>query len=242
MHGFAESMEPYGYLPADMWGNVYFFSIVSVVYVALSVCWSLLCYSHMDELLPIQLWITAVFGLGMLETCFMYLHYTEWNALGTQLYMVAAIGFLCGVAKRTVSRVLVLIASMGYGVVKPSLGDDWHRVLYLALMYGGLSLVYVFVRVLPDASKSSTRSQKDAIGMVVIALSITDAAFYTWTLQALNKNIATLAQRKQAAKLLLYQVRRRMPHSSRQLTPHFTPKQIIRRVPYSSPRQKPFKP
>jgi hypothetical protein len=140
----------------------------------------------------------------------MYLHYTEWNELGTQLYMVAAIGFLCGVAKRTVSRVLVLIASMGYGVVKPSLGDDWHRVLYLALMYGGLSLVYVFVRVLPDASKSSTRAQKDAIGMVVIALSITDAAFYTWTLQALNKNIATLAQRKQAAKLLLFQVRHRM--------------------------------
>jgi len=41
--------------------------------------------------------------------------------------------------------------------------------------------------------------------MVVVALTIVDAAFYSWTLTALNQNILTLAARKQMLKLGLFQ-------------------------------------
>jgi hypothetical protein len=204
LHGYAESMDPYGYLPADMWGNVSFFSIIAIAYAILNIVWSTLCYNHREELLPIQLHISGVFVLGMLETIFMYMHYSEWNQLGQQLYMLAAVGFLCGVAKRTMSRVLVLITSMGYGVTKVTLGEDWQKIIFLALMYGSLSLVYTFVKVLPNGAKSGVREQKDAIAIVVLLLAITDATFYMWTISSLNTVIAGLRARKQNLKLNLF--------------------------------------
>jgi hypothetical protein len=50
-------------------------------------------------------------------------------------------GVIFGIAKRTLSRVVVLLLSLGYGVVKPSLGDDMPKVVQLGCAYFCLSVV-----------------------------------------------------------------------------------------------------
>ena len=49
---------------------------------------------------------------------------------------------------------LVVIVSLGYGVVKPTLGDDFPRVLMLGGCYGVASLLYSIVTVGGGGSKS----------------------------------------------------------------------------------------
>lgn len=44
-------------------------------------------------------------------------------------------GILFGAAKRALSLSLVLMVCMGYGVVRPSLGRDVHRIMGMALVY-----------------------------------------------------------------------------------------------------------
>jgi len=119
---------------------------------------------HSSELLPLQLWITTVLALGwlryalfpvgtsahiasyisstgMIETTLLFLHYLTWNDYGNPSIFVSSLAMIFGVTKRACSRVVVLMVSLGYGVVRPSLGDEMDKILYLGAAYFLLSLV-----------------------------------------------------------------------------------------------------
>ena len=57
--------------------------------------------------------------LGTLETAIKFFDYVAWNGRGSRSVGALATGLVFGVTKRAVSRVLVLMVSLGYGVVKP---------------------------------------------------------------------------------------------------------------------------
>ena len=134
----------------------------------------------------------------------MYLHYIEWNEYGVKVPAVTAFAYLCGVLKRTISRVLVIIVCMGYGLTKHSLGTEWFRIGTIAVIYFFLSCAYTALRVLPDASKSSSQLHKDTSGGVVLALVCCDAYIYGLVFVSLNGIIDGLRARKQTLKLNLF--------------------------------------
>lgn len=207
IEGFAESMDPYGYLPADLFGNLPFYGMLSCAYVILGICWLTICFMHSSELLPLQLWITTVLGMGMIETTLLFLHYMTWNDYGNPSVFASTMAMLFGVIKRAASRVLVLMVSLGYGVVRPSLGDEMEKVLYLGSAYFLLSLVYTISSLLPTrlARKSATEPQADMLALIVMMLAAIDTTFYIWIMMSLNNIMISLAARKQAAKYQLYQ-------------------------------------
>ena len=142
--GSIESIDPYGYLPADLYGNLPFYVMLSEIYTIAGLCWLVLCYKYMDELINVQYWITLVLALGMLESLFLYDHFLCWNESGTadSAKGIEVIGILFGVFKRAISRVFILMVSMGYGTVKPSLGEDTKRILTLGCVYAIFSFIY----------------------------------------------------------------------------------------------------
>ena len=52
----------------------------------------------------------------------------NFNATGYRPYVTTLYAVLLGCARKTISRILVLIVSMGYGVVLPYLGAIQHKV------------------------------------------------------------------------------------------------------------------
>ena len=90
-----------------------------------------MCLWHRDKLIPLQLGVACVMLLGLVEVCTWFFTYTSKNASGvpvcdaddscpplTDDIMAAAV---LSVGKRCVSRVLLLVVCLGYGVVKPKL-------------------------------------------------------------------------------------------------------------------------
>jgi len=53
-------LDPYGYLPADQFGNLPFYFALSCMYVIVGVTWLILCVWYSTELMPLQMWISAV--------------------------------------------------------------------------------------------------------------------------------------------------------------------------------------
>jgi len=198
------SMDPYGYLPGDLFGNLPFYGALSCLYGLLGVVWLVYCAMYSEQLMALQLWITFVLALGMVETTTLFLHYLMWNHHGKPTIAVIFVALFFGVSKRSVSRVVVLLVSLGYGVVRPTLGEEMTKVLYLGLAYFLLSLVYTVATSLPTGNHAADESEYDMLSMVVFVLAAVDTAFYVWILTALNNLLGGLAARKQAAKYILY--------------------------------------
>ena len=204
IHGRIESMDPYGWLPADLFGNLPFYGGLSCLYSIVGIVWLVYCAIYSEQLMALQLWITVVLGMGMVETTTLFAHYLSWNDFGRPTIAVTFVALFFGVLKRSMSRVVMLMVAMGYGVVRPTLGEDMNRVLYLGTGYFLLSLVYTIATSLPAGNRAADESEYDMLSMVVFVLAGVDTTFYIWILTALNNLLGSLAARKQAAKYILY--------------------------------------
>ena len=58
--GHTTWLNPYGYLPGELYPFLPFFGALSLAYVALGVIWIVLCLRHCAQLLPLQSCISAV--------------------------------------------------------------------------------------------------------------------------------------------------------------------------------------
>jgi hypothetical protein len=202
--GIIDSMDPYGYLPADLFGDLPFYLTLFICYLIVGLTWLVLCLFYADQLMPLQIWISAVLAVGMVETSMLFAHFMNWNDEGRPALAITVIGLVFGVIKRAMSRVLVQLVSLGYGVVRPSLGEDMNRVLYLGGAYLVCSLMYTLITGLPSTSKSVTEPEYDLLSLLTFVLAAIDTTFYVWIFTSINNLMTSLAARKQSVKYLLY--------------------------------------
>ena len=107
--------------------------------------------------------------------------------------------------KRALSRVLVVMVSLGYSVVRPHLGSRMPRVAGLGMAYFVLAMSYDLLLNLPSNNKHLGQSAyMDSLTVLVLLLALVDIIFYMWILQALMSTISYLERKNQSAKLLLF--------------------------------------
>lgn len=157
-----------------------------------------------DQLMPLQIWISAVLAIAMVETTMLFAHYLDWNDAGIPATSITVIALLFGVTKRALSRILVQLVALGYGVVRPSLGEDMNRVLYLGGTYFVLSLVYTLITSFSGSSKFVGDPTYDFMSLIVFLLAVVDTTFYIWIFTSINNLMTSLAARKQGVKYMLY--------------------------------------
>jgi len=204
INGKLESMDPYGYLPADLFGNLPFYAVLYGLYIVLGLIWTYVCFNFSSEMIPVQYWITAVLAVGMFETGVLYSHFEHWNLRGSPSLELISIGLFFGVAKRCFSRIVVQLISLGYGVVRPSIGEDMQRLVYLSSTYFLLSLAYSFGSSIPSSSKAVDNQNNDLLSLLLFFIAAIDTTFYIWTITSINNVLITLAAKKQAHKYFLY--------------------------------------
>ena len=95
-----------------------FYAMMSCLYLLYAFIWFIVSLIQWKDLLRIQFYIAIVILLGMLEKAIFYGVYQSINSQGVlnrNVYYLAEI-FSC--LKRTLARVLVIIVSCGYEIIK----------------------------------------------------------------------------------------------------------------------------
>ncbi|KAG9340510.1 hypothetical protein JZ751_021330, partial [Albula glossodonta] len=135
------------FISASQWPLMIFYMVMCIIYVVLGVLWLGLSACYWRDLLRIQFWIGGVIFLGMLEKAVYYAEFQSIRYDGLSVQGAVVFAEILSAVKRTLARVLVIIASLGYGIVKPRLGALLHKVVGVGLLYLIFSIVEGILRV-----------------------------------------------------------------------------------------------
>merc|ERR1719281_2023690 len=85
--------------------------------------WMVLTVRWWKDMISIQYCIAAVMFLGLVESFLWWIFFSEWNSSGERGKVTFVLAIISGVMKSAFSYMLVLVASLGWGVTKPFLDD-----------------------------------------------------------------------------------------------------------------------
>ncbi|TMS21219.1 Transmembrane protein 87A [Larimichthys crocea] len=184
--------------PAD-WPLMMFFMIMCIVYVLFGALWLFWCACYWRDLLRIQFWIGAVIILGMLEKAVFYSEYQSIRYKGDYVQGAVIFAELLSALKRSLARILVLIVSLGYGIVRPRLGTTVHRLVAVGLLYLLFSSVEGVLRV--------TGGFYGTVALVAnLSLSLIDSLSQTTRLLKLRRNVVKLSLYQHFTNTLIFSV------------------------------------
>nr|XP_014348620.1 PREDICTED: transmembrane protein 87A-like isoform X3 [Latimeria chalumnae] len=187
---------PYQHLSASEWPLMTFYMVMCIVYVLYGTLWLVLSACYWRDLLRIQFWIGGVILLGMLEKAVFYAEFQSIRYAGVSVQGAVIFAEILSSVKRMLARVLVIIASLGYGIVKPRLGALLHRVVGVGMLYFVFSAMEGILRV-----KSA---QDDLVLLASIPLAVLDSALCWWIFISLAQTMKLLRLRRNVVKLSLY--------------------------------------
>lgn len=189
----------HGYLSASDWPLYPFYGVMSLLYVFYGVVWLIVSACQWRDLLRIQFWIGGVIALGMLEKAVFFSEYNNINITGETNPALTIFAELVSCVKRTLARILVIIVSMGFGIVKPRLGTALHRVLGVGGLYFILAAIEGCFRSLHPKSDPGRQQL-----IASIPLAVLDASICWWIFMSLVQTTRTLRIRRNLVKLSLY--------------------------------------
>uniref|UniRef100_A0AAY4C3H5 GOST seven transmembrane domain-containing protein n=1 Tax=Denticeps clupeoides TaxID=299321 RepID=A0AAY4C3H5_9TELE len=183
--------------PAD-WPLMMFYMVMCIVYVFFGALWLLWSACYWRDLLRIQFWIGAVIILGMLEKAVFYSEYQSIRYQGDYVKGAVIFAELLSALKRSLARILVIIVSLGYGIIKPRLGTTVNKLVAVGLLYLVFSSVEGVLRV--------TGGFYGTVALVAnLSLSLIDSCVMWWISFASHLTTRLLKLRRNVVKLSLYQ-------------------------------------
>ncbi|MBZ3885428.1 Transmembrane protein 87B [Sciurus carolinensis] len=209
-------MGPHGYISASDWPLMIFYMVMCIVYILYGILWLTWSACYWKDILRIQFWIAAVIFLGMLEKAVFYSEYQNINSTGLSTQGLLIFAELISAIKRTLARLLVIIVSLGYGIVKPRLGTVMHRVIGLGLLYFIFAAVEGVMRVVGGSNHLAVvlgdiiLAVIDSIFVWFISFTVYLLLFKMFSLNfchifiSLAQTMKTLRLRKNTVKFSLY--------------------------------------
>ncbi|XP_044493523.1 transmembrane protein 87B-like [Mangifera indica] len=191
---------PDGYLPGKMAPLMTFFGIMSLAYLVLGLAWFLRFVQFWKNIMQLHYYITVVIALGMCEMAVWYFDYANFNSTGSRPMAVTLWAATFTSVKKTLSRLLLLVVSMGYGVVKPTLGGLTSRVLLLGLVYFVASEALELFENLGNINDFSGKAKL----FLMLPVTVLDSCFILWIFSSLSKTLEKLQMRRNMTKLELY--------------------------------------
>ncbi|XP_034408274.1 transmembrane protein 87A isoform X2 [Cyclopterus lumpus] len=187
----------HGYISITEWPLMIFYMVMCIVYIFYALLWFIWAACYWKDLLRIQFWIAGVIFLGMVEKAVFCAEYENTNAVGSASPGLLIFAELVSALKRILARLLVIIVSLGYGIVKPRLGQVMHRVVGLGILYFAFASIEGVLRI--TGAKDS-----DLALLANIPLALLDSSLCWWIFVSLAQTIKTLKLRKNPVKLSLY--------------------------------------
>lgn len=116
---------------------------------------------------------------------------------------------IVGVLKRGISRCLIVMVSLGWGVVRDDIGPVMNRIRFLGGVYIAVALVRDIMNVVMvlDVQKISQAEETELFDIVFIltaVIAVVDVVFYVWIIDSLNATMEYLEVNNQTSKLARY--------------------------------------
>ncbi|KAH8923755.1 hypothetical protein BT69DRAFT_1262125 [Atractiella rhizophila] len=190
-----------GYLPASEYPKVVFYGTLVLVYLALGATWGWQCWKFREDLLPIQHYITGTILFLIVEMVSIWGYYAYLNAYGSAGFgrVLLVLVAILNAGRNSLSFFLLLLVSMGYGIVRPSLGSVMTKVRILAGVHFFFGIMF---SIGTDVVPLEEASYFILIFIFPLAFSLT--AFMMWIMYSLNATIADLAARRQTYKKQMF--------------------------------------
>lgn len=162
-----------------------------------------------ESTIPIQRWIFGTICMGTLELFFRTGDLFVWNEDGTRFWFAFYIGVILGVLKRGISRCLIVMVSLGWGVVRDDLGEVMKKINFLGGLYIVVSAVRDIMTVLAFSEVQQMSQEEedelfDIVTILTMVIAFIDVLFYLWIIDALNGTMEYLENLGQTSKLLQF--------------------------------------
>ncbi|KAM3606134.1 uncharacterized protein V6R79_011347 [Siganus canaliculatus] len=187
----------HGYISITEWPLMMFYMVMCIVYILYALLWFIWAACYWKDLLRIQFWIAGVIFLGMVEKAVFCAEYENTNAIGSASPGLLIFAELVSALKRTLARLLVIIVSLGYGIVKPRLGTVMHRVVGLGVIYFAFASIEGVLRITGGRDNGP-------VLITEIVLAVFDSCAIWFISFHLAQTIKTLKLRRNPVKLSLY--------------------------------------
>lgn len=188
-----------GYLSANDWPFLPFFAVMCSIYSIYAIFWLICSCLYWRDLLRLQLWIGAVILLGLMEKAAYLAEYESINRNGNTTNFAIFIAEFISCLKRSLARMLVIIVSLGFGIVKPRLGPTMQKVVGLGALYASLAFIDSIFRIIGRKEDTDSKGILAGVPLVII-----DVSVCYWILCNLQQTMRTLRLRRNVPKLSLY--------------------------------------
>jgi len=179
---------PDGYLPGKMIPLMTFYGFMSLAYLVLGLGWLLRFVQFWRDIIHLHYHITAVIALGMLEMALWYFDYSNLNSTGVRPMGVTLWAVTFTAVKKTLSRLLLLVVSMGYGVVKPTLGAITSKILIFGATYFLAGEALELYEHLGNINDFSGKTKL----VLVLPVVFLDTCFILWIFSSLSSTLEKL--------------------------------------------------
>uniref|UniRef100_A0A2P2ISJ4 GOST seven transmembrane domain-containing protein n=1 Tax=Rhizophora mucronata TaxID=61149 RepID=A0A2P2ISJ4_RHIMU len=191
---------PDGYLPGRMAPLMKFYVLMSIAYLVLSVIWFVQYMRFWKDILQLQHCIMAVIALGLFEMILWYAEYANFNSTGIRPVVITTWVVTIGAVRKTLSRLLILSISMGYGVVRPTLGGLTSKVVLLGITYFLASELLDITEYVGTINDISGRARL----FLVLPDAFLDAFLILWIFASLSRTLEQLQVKRSSVKLDIY--------------------------------------
>lgn len=192
----------YGFLPGNEYHKMPFYGWLLLIYVGLAAVWMVLSMRWWKEVFSIQNCISVVIFFGLVEALLWYTFFNDWNGSGSRGKILFIFAILSSVVKSIFSYMLVLVASLGWGVTRPYL--DRQVILKMQVV----SVLYIVLDFIRESVLSFRHSHSLSLMFVLLCLlpvSLLNGGIFYWVFIALSSLMETLRERRQFEKLALFQ-------------------------------------
>ncbi|CAK0911093.1 unnamed protein product, partial [Prorocentrum cordatum] len=204
MNGTVTVKHAYGYLPGNEYPKMPFFGWLILAYALLAIIWIVLSVRWWDQLFRIQSCILVVLLLGCAESLLWSVFLHKWNIEGrptTNSTVIFVAALLLTVLKSTFSYMLVLVACLGWGVTKPSLGG---RTLCKVGTLCFLQVGFAFAREVVLSFRHSYSIPPELVLTVFAPVTLLNTIIFCWIFCAISRLMEKLKEQRQTEKFQLF--------------------------------------
>lgn len=192
---------PYGNLPAENYPYLPFYLTFSLTYLFVGIFWMILTACYWKEIMQIQIYISGIIFLCMLDMLINFAYYSEWNDSGVPSNGLFTFGIILNSARNSCSSVALLTVCLGYGLAKPTLGSTGFKVIGL----GFAQFIFNTLYYSATSTVTGNNAQENTVAFLfVFPLAITLTIFYSWIFTSLGITIKKFELKRQAKKALVY--------------------------------------
>ncbi|RLN46680.1 hypothetical protein BBJ29_001406 [Phytophthora kernoviae] len=202
--GSMEVRNPYGLLPAVLYGMLPFSALLTIGYLILDVFFTFLLIRHRRQLLSLHFGIFLILVMGTVASAVWFYAFYWMNETGAPVCCPYPTIFLASVILdalvRTLARIILLVVCLGYGIVR----DHLNRIEIILVTV--LSLAYFASGVADEVTRGTSsgadfREKPTAWSFIQLLCNL---AFIMWIQYSMERILRDLRDQKQFAKLSMY--------------------------------------